>query len=74
MFKVGDVVRVVDASYGNRKAPYQEKKIIPHYKGLLGKEFTIIRFNERINCFYDKYGNSFYPWRLELVPFYLENE
>ena len=74
MFKVGDVVKVVDARAGCKDGPSRNGIKVPYYEFILGKEITIHRFDKQSNCFYSSCGDSFYPWRLELVNFSLENE
>ncbi|AJT60756.2 hypothetical protein [Citrobacter phage CVT22] len=73
-YKVGDVVRYIDARDGNEKGP--KKRVIKAKEEYLGKEYTITHFWEHGAYLKSKDTRSFsaFFWRIEPVDIILENE
>lgn len=70
-YKIGDVVRLVDAREGSRNGPLGEN-LNTLYKKFIGKELEVcgffpggLEFKNKLECF---------SWRVEPVDISLENE
>lgn len=70
-YKIGDVVRLVDARYGGSKGP-SEEALNPSYRNLIDKELEVCGFWP--GGLILKNGTSCFPWRVEPVDISLENE